>query len=274
MAFGKRGIGVRSTERTPAPPLSIVALETIGEALPLDGSAEAARARHRALRDDLRQLHGDAALLADVIREREALDPVALMVARSPEDFPLRLTDFERHFSHVVNGTTLLSVFCLAPREETGAARPLLQAEFVQLFGDALALNQSCLAAHTEGALSILLQSADVWDRIDAIIVRSAVAAALVAVLAPDPIDGSACDDDGEAIVTAIARARARLLVPEDFERRIPKLSWPVTVSERIVARYPGARTINGVYVPEDFEVDAEPSAPESCEAVPAAGAA
>lgn len=264
MAFGKRvatlsvgttavSLAARDESQTePAPSLFVAASghDLMTSSAPVERSI--------ALRDDLLRLHGQAAQLAGVIRTRRPLDPLLLEAATEPTSYPLLVEDFRRHFSHRHAGRLLHSVYCLAPASEPDRPMPLLQLKLIELMGVVLSLNRRCLSAHKDDALSIALQSEETADDVDQLIVQSAVAAALLGSLVIEQSKGPmervppAADllKHCDTIVTALARARSHVLEPVTFERRIPKLNWPVVASEFIVEPHAGERMLNDVYVP------------------------
>ncbi|MGE3916940.1 MAG: hypothetical protein AB7F78_14705 [Hyphomicrobiaceae bacterium] len=241
MAFGKRRIAPAAGSRS--------------SGLLAEGLSTAQRLE--ALRDSMLAMLEVAGQLADAVRNDTG---VAMPVVADEADAtagPFVLKGFHDNFiavgpagiSHVMYGYGL--------PEGGGPIDPNAQFHLQQLTGQALALNLYCQHAERDEVLGVALQSPQVPDVIDSILVRSAFFTAyfdnmLTAETAVRQPSSRQIPAMRENLDRYLLMARDRMLAPFRAQHLLPFKDWPFVGVELPVAAHEGDYFLNAVYFPAD----------------------
>lgn len=242
MAFGKRPNASQTTMTR----------------MPRTDAGMSQRDRWEKLRDQMLALLDTAHRVADAVSGEGSLSmPV---IAGEPEATagPFELKGFHEHFVKANRSGFTHLIFAYTHPSSGEGVDPNAQYHLQQLTGQALAFNLYCQRAELDEALIVALQSPDVPQVIDALLVRSAFFAAYF-----DNMLAAMPDEAGEALARNagwhkanltrhLLRAQDKMLAPENLEKLTPLKGWPFVGVELDIAPHDGDYFINGVYFPAE----------------------
>lgn len=228
------------------------------------------------LRDELMVLFTTAQKLVDAVRE-QGLIPVSVAGDETdPEAGPFVLKGFSHHFvTRSVSGLGHVVYGYQRPNGE-GPIDPNAQFHLQQMVGELLAFNLYCQRAAIDEALGVALQSPDVADRVDGMLVKLAFFVAFFDNMATARRDGMASAEDLERQRANIERhllmAQDKMLDPTKLDARVPTIEWPFVGVELPFEPHDGDYFINCVYFPAEH-AEVLLSAQQSGSARPESGA-
>ncbi len=247
MAFGKRQLTTAPRTAMPAvlPPVSL------------------SKDRHIGLRDIMLRTLRTTGLIADAIRTNGTL-----MLSGVMDDFtdadrsPIDIRDLAEHFTYSDGAMLLHPFFGYATPAQPDRIDPSAQFQMLELVGRIRDLNTHCQDGHRNEALGVALQSPQLPEIVDKILVEAAFFAAYFDNLATTQafITGNA---QGQSLpdFTMLKSCHDRhklmafdhMLNPGKLERLLPHAVWPhlgVEIGRRHEA---GHQFVNGIYFPAAY---------------------
>jgi hypothetical protein len=216
----------------------------------------AATERLERLRDELNVLFATAQKVTDTVREQGLIHVPGLGDETDPEAGPFALKGFAQHFvTRSLSGIGHVGYGYRRPNTD-GPIDPNAQFHLQQVIGDLLAFNLYCQRAAIDEALGVALQSPDVADKLDGMLVRLAFFTAFFDNMAMTRGDGAASPDDMERQRANIERhllmAQDKMLDPSRLDARVPSIEWPFVGVETPFEPHDGDYFINSVYFPAE----------------------
>jgi hypothetical protein len=217
----------------------------------------AAAERLERLRDELSALFATAQKVVDTVREQGLIHVPGVGDETDPEAGPFVLKGFAQHFvTRSLSGVGHVGYGYQRPNGE-GAIDPNAQFHLQQVIGDLLAFNLYCQRAAMDDALGVALQSPDVADKLDGMLVRLGFFAAFFDNMVLSRRDGAAASpEDLERQRTNIERhllmAQDKMLDPSRLDARVPSIEWPFVGIEIPFEPHDGDYFINSVYFPAE----------------------
>lgn len=209
------------------------------------------------LRQDMMALLSSAQRAADAVREQGFISVPVFADETDPEAGPFLLRGFSQHF--VAHGSVGLGhvIYGYQRPNSDDPIDPNAQFHLQQTIGELLAFNLYCQRAAIDEALGIALQTADVAERIDAMLVKLAFFAAFFDNMANAPRDGAATPGEIERQRANIERhllmAQDTMLDPSRLDARLPPIEWPFVGVEIAYEPHDGDYFINSVYFPAEY---------------------
>jgi len=210
------------------------------------------------LRADMAALFATALQIVDAVRDQGAFPMAALGLGdeTDPESGPFVLKGFCNHFvTRSLSGMGHVIYGYQRPNGE-GPIDPNAQYHLQQTIGDLLAFNLYCQRAAIDEALGVALQSPDVADKIDGMLVKLAFFTAFFDNMTSARRDGTVSDEDLENQRSSIERhllmAQDKMLDPSRLDARAPKVEWPFVGVEIPFEPHDGDYFINSVYFPAE----------------------
>lgn len=247
MAFGKRRLTTAQRAATPA-------------VMPAVSTSED---RHLGLRDLMLATHRTTGMIAEAIRTNGTVMLSGVMdefvdASRSPID----IRDLAGHFSFSDGVAHLHPFFGYATPSQPDRIDPSAQFQLLELAIQIRNLNTHCQDAHRNEALSVALQSPQLPDIVDGILVASAFFAAYFENLAttqvfitgvahgqplPDFAKLKSCHDRHKLM------AFDHMLNPGKLEALLPPTVWPHIGVEIARRHEAGEQFVNGIYFPAAY---------------------
>ena len=206
------------------------------------------------LRAEMAALFATALKIVDAVRDQGAFPMTVLGDETDPESGPFALKGFGNHFvTRSLSGMGHVIYGYQRPNGE-GPIDPNAQYHLQQTIGDLLAFNLYCQRAAIDEALGVALQSPDVADKIDGMLVKLAFFTAFFDNMATARRDGTASEEGLEGQRANIERhllmAQDKMLEPGRLDARVPKVEWPFVGVEVPFEPHDGDYFINSVYFP------------------------
>lgn len=208
------------------------------------------------LRDDLSALFSTAMTIVDAVREQGSIVVPVVSDETDPEAGPFTLKGFNQHFvTRSLDGIGHVIYGYQAPSRE-GDVDPNAQFHLQQTIGDLLAFNLYCQRAAMDEALGVALQSPDVAEKIDGMLVRLAFFTAFfdnLTISRPDvPVTAEQLENQRVNIERHLLMAQDKMLDPSKLEARVPQVEWPFVGVELPFEPHDGDYFINSVYFPAE----------------------